>query len=405
MNSQKNTAHQSSAIDVEKMVTPVLGGLYNWKKPEQAISSGNTNHTWHEISPITSVSSTVFNGNNNFVDFHVPAHLKYLDRMYFEITLANGSSDTNCVFASAPCNLISRCEVRNNGNIKDTRIDRDSFLNHVLYKDIHELQRQEVNSAIDPTSYALDTTYGTVAFGGSRTWRISLKCVLNGLPVSIINEQVVVRCYSQNVSNLLASGTASDLTCSSFKLYIQELDCSDSKLKQLSMKNLDFRCVVPKHETFQLSLSSGSTASHTLTNFSESDLYSHIVVMIQSTTQTGANIDQALDNASSIWLEDQSGQSLTNGIQWTNTQLLYDVYPEKFPNLLSQTSNKAVYVIDCPSEDPVGAYHKGTVQGAKTAKRNMKLMITASATATRIVDVIMYTYKHVRIEKGQMKVY
>jgi hypothetical protein len=130
-----------------------------------------------------------------------------------------------------------------------------------------------------------------------------------------------------------------------------------------------------------------------------------MTVTIQNTTQTGANIDQALDNASRIYLEDASGNNLNNGIQQTNTDLLQEVYPSKFPNMLSQVANKAFYVIDCPSEDPVKAYKKGIVAGARNAMNDMRVAIVANASATRKICVTAWVYRHVRLEGGKLRIY
>jgi hypothetical protein len=404
MNQSKNLPHLSSLVNLEKVVQPVLGGLYNFKQSSQAITStAQSKH--HEIQPITSVSTTVFAGTNNFVDVNVPKHLGYVEDIYAEITLANASDDTNVVLGAPPCFLFSRVEVRCGSKILETVRDVELFNHETIYKDYFHLQRMENSTAIDPTTFGVDTTLGTVVAEGSKTYRIPIRCLLNGLPISIVNDQITVRFYSQNVANVIASGTASDITCTGFKLFIRELDTDDNVLRQLASKSLDWRYLAPKHEETNIVLTSGSTSTYICNNFDDSDLCSHLMVLIRSTTLTSTGLCNYLDNATRCYVEDVSGQSLSNGIQWTNTQLLNDVYPKAFENMMSQTSNKSILLPLCPSPKPLDDFKRGHVNGMMKLQRNMKVNILANSSATRNVNIIAYVFRHVRIQGGSLDIF
>ena len=402
---QKNLFHLVSSTDPVTYTQSVM--KYNFKRPEQSISLADCMHQWHEIQSVTTVSSTVFNSANNFVDFNLPKHLHMLDKLYAQITLANASADTDYVFASLISDLIARMEVRAGSKILETITALNTLLDQVVYRDSWEIEKFTPSNDVSKSTFAPASTYNTVAFGTSRTYRIPLRCFLNalGIPLVLLKNQIVLRFYSQYIDNLKTSGTTSDMTCTEFKLYTRELKCSDSKIAKLGMKHLDYRYVMPTLEQASIALTSGSTAKYITNNFDQNDLASHVFVIIQNTTQTGANLDQFLDNVSSIWLEDQSGQSMSNGIQWTNTQLLYDIYPSKFPNLLSQASNKAIYAVAVPSQDPVSDYKTGTCNGALALAKNMKLAITANTSATRLVSIIAMVYKHIRVQNNEVNIY
>lgn len=387
---------------------------YNYKRPEQAVNQADMKHTWHEVQSVTTIPATVFNGSNNFVDFIVPAHMQWYDKAYAEVTLVNGggSGDGDAVLACGPCFLFSRVEVRVNGDIKQTVRDVELKLDHLMYNDKHHLERFEASTGYDPTSFVVDTTYGTIAdASGTKTYRIPVSTFLDkcGIPIMLCKDQIVIRFYSQNIANILTSGSAAvaaSVTCTSFKLYVRELEGDETKLNKLKGKNIDWRFVDVIHEQASIALSSGSTTRYITNNFSENDLCSHVAVIIRSTTQTTTGPERFLDSASSIWFENSSGANMHNGIQWTNTRLLQQQYPEKFPNLMSQTTYGSVYVPVVNSEDPVKSYKDGVVVGAEYLSRNMKLAITPNESATRLVEILAHCFKHCRLSaSGKLDIY
>jgi hypothetical protein len=406
MDHRKNLPHTTSAVDVERAVINVSNGLYRYKRVEHSISN-NTKHVDHEIQPVTSISSTFYNGNNNFTDFNIPKHLDYYDDEYLEITLANSSSTAACVFGAPVFFLNSRIEVRVDGQIKQTLRDTTMYQDYLLYNDQFHFDMHEAQTAVSNTTYGIDTTFGTVATEASRTWRIHLKTFLSqcGIPISSCDNNITIRVYSNNVTNLLASGTGSDLTCTSLRLFVREVKGNSSKLRQVASKNLDWRFLDSVVEEPSLTLTSGSTTKYVTNNFDNSDLYSHVSVVIRNANMTGSHIQNFLNNANKVYFEDQSGQSLHNGIQWSNTQLLEKVYPDKFPNMVSQTDNRSIYLPLVPSTDPVNDYKLGSMGGSDSLHKNMKIVIEASASATRLVTITAKVFRHCRLSAGKLVIY
>jgi hypothetical protein len=201
--------------------------------------------------------------------------MKDIDRQYAEVTLANASDDTDCVMASTPFKLFSSIELLVGGKSIFTIRDKDLLEAYLFNHDLHEMTRREASTAVDPATFAVDTGYGTIAYGESRTWRIPFNLILDqaGIPRCLIKQKVQVRFNSQNLSNLLASGSAADLTCTNFRLFVRELDANEGKLNELAKKSLDWRVVIPKHDEGDLALTSGSTHKYKCTNFDEGDLY------------------------------------------------------------------------------------------------------------------------------------
>lgn len=411
MTSRKNIVHEQSLVDYQTVAQPL--GPYNFKRPEQAVSQAGLKHTWHEVQSVTTIPSTVFASANNYTDFIVPAHMQYIDSKYFEVTLTNGGAenDGDAVLACGPCFLFSRIEVRVNGDILQTKRDVEVKLDHLMYHDKHYLERHEASSGYDPTSFVVDTTYGTIADNsGTKTYRVKFSTFLDqcGIPIRLCKDQIVLRFYSQNLANILTSGSASiagNVTCTSFKLYMREIEGDEKKLMKLGQKPLDWRFLDVKHEQANVALTSGATTRYITNNFDETDLVSHVAVTVRSTTQTTTGPERFLDSLSSVWFENQSGQNLHNGIQWTNTRLLQQEYPSKFPNLMSQTTYGTVYLPMIPSEDPVKAHEDGVVLGADKLCRNMKVCMTPNESATREIQVLAHVYKHVRLNGGKLTVF
>jgi hypothetical protein len=131
-------------------------------------------------------------------------------------------------------------------------------------------------------------------------------------------------------------------------------------------------------------------------------LCSHLWVLIRSSTPTGLAQDDYLKIATKVWLEDEAGQNVTNGIQWQGEDLLNFVFADKFKN--NAKSAHGLYLPLCPSQDPVSDYNTGSQTGVQPLSRNMKLCIESSNSDTYYVSVIAMCQKHVRIEGGHMKI-
>eukprot|EP00035_Acanthoeca_spectabilis_P018603 m.396645 g.396645 ORF g.396645 m.396645 type:complete len:148 (+) comp16772_c1_seq50:1834-2277(+) len=146
---------------------------------------------------------------------------------------------------------------------------------------------------------------------------------------------------------------------------------------------MDYRYLQPKIEEKSITLVSGSTVKTILQNFSESDLCSHMWVLIRANSHTGLAQDNYLTIGTNVWLLDF-------------------IYPDKFQN--NANTAHGLYLPFCPSHDPVADFKSGAQTGVQPLSRNMKLCITSSSSATYYVTVIAMCPRHVRVENGELSI-
>jgi hypothetical protein len=326
--------------------------------------------------------------------------------MHLRVVASNSHATDDWV---ASCSLpfwFSRMEVRQSGNIIETIRPDELYLSLTAFKDKWELEKDEVDTIIDPTSFECDTTTGTIQeLGATATYRLPLRCVLNacGMPLIGVDGQLTLRVYSQAASVFSASSINANLGLSTLTLW-----CRENKyhphgldgLKRAARLPLDFRYSQFSHEQASLALTSGSTTKYITNNF-DNDLYSVVFVLVRASGATTTGLEDFL-SANNVYLEDASNKNLHNGIQWSASDLARE-FKNKFPNNMISATNKNIHAF-VPSENPVKALH-GHQNGFDVLPKNAKVVINAAATATRQVDIYALLYKHVRVEQGKIKIY
>ena len=397
-NQRLHFPHVKSLVDLEKTVTPVFNNLYRFKRPEHAVTSGNLRHVIHELQPKVSPAGTFFNSVNQFVDVDIPKHLHYLDQLDVNLVITNNDAMADS-FSSLPSNLFSRIEVRVGSDIKQTVTDLEQWFDQVVYPDPWEQIRHQAARVYSAEDYGVDTSVEIAIGADSNTIRVPINTFLTkcGIPPAICDDQITLRFYSQVASNVLGTG---DVTLKTFNVHARELRGNDDTLRTVARPHLDWRFLDAKHEEKVLSLTNGSTTTWVLNNFSEDDLCSHMWVVVRNSSLAGANRDTMLSNVvSRMWLEDESGQNITNGIQWAGDDLLAQIYPDKFTN--TAYLSHGLYLIFCPATDPVADSREGAVSGAQALSRNIKLRITSAATGNYTCTVLAMCHRHARISGGK----
>jgi hypothetical protein len=381
-----------------------MKGLLKFPNPEHAVTNGYKRHVIHELQPRRVPQTDFYSGTNNFVDVELPMDMHEIDKIDLHQNITNSdTADTS--FNNAVSNLVSRMEVRVGSEIKETVTDIEQWISQVPYQDPWALDRLQDVEKIDPTTYkaGANGSLFEIATTASALVRTPIRCFVNaaGVPTSAINDQVTLRFYSQNATNVISNATDFDLD--DFKLHVRELRSLDQDMSRKVNSNLDWRYLQPKIEERSIALTNGTVTKTTLNNYNADDLCSHLWVLVRTSSHTGTAQDDYLTGAvSKVWLEDEAGQNITNGIQWTSADLLDKVYPDKFAN--KAKDYHGLYLPLCPSQDPAADYNKGAQTGVMTLSRNMKLCLEGAATATRFVSVIAMCQRHIRAENGKVQI-
>lgn len=398
--------HLKGAVNRDQQIIPVAGGIMKYFDPEQAITNGYRRHVIHELQPRRDAPSDFFSGTNNFIDVELPQDLHYIDKLDLHLELRNSHASDALSFTNFVSNLISRIEVRVGSEIKETITDVENWIAQVPYETPWELQRQATSQWKASTGLTVDSATVAASTDFARTIRIPLRNVISEcrVPTAAINDQVVLRFYSQNSANCIGNGT---LALNNLKVHLREQRSLDVQLAAAVRSNLDWRYLQPKlEEKSVVFATAGNTNKVVLNNFTEDDLCSHMWVLIRNSNPTdAAQDDYHNDVASKIYLENEAGQNITNGIQWTSDQLLNEIYADKFQN--TANGSQGLYLPLCPSENPAADYKKGTQYGAQPLSRNMKLCIVPSssgASNTYFVTVVAMCHRHVRCESGQFTI-
>lgn len=395
-----HTAHLRGAVNYDTLTIPVGGGLFRYPIPDQAATAGYQRHVIHQLQPAVAPATTFFGGTNQYVDIAIPDDLDAVDKMDITLDLTNADASATA-FNGVVSNLFSHYEIRNGAQILETVPDVEAWISQVVYTDPWEATRMETSSKIDPSTFKVDWTIP--ASTTASTVRVPLRNVITQcqIPTAALNSPLSIRLYSQNASNVITNTTNFQLTTLGCEL--REKRRLDRQIPQAGVaRNLDYRYLKPKLEERAIALTSGSTVRTILQNFSESDLCSHLIVLIRTNAHTGLAQDDYLSIATQVWLEDEAGQNITNGIQWYGEDLLNFVYPDKFQN--NAKSVHGIYIPFCPSQDPVGDFKKGLQTGVQALSSNMKLCINSSSSATYYVTVAAMCPRHVRVENGQITI-
>ena len=395
-NTRLHFPHLKSLVDLEKSVTPALKGLYRFRQPEQAVTAGTLRHVIHELVPHPSTPTTFLDTVNQFTDVPFPDTLHPLDQVDVHLVLQGGVGDTT--FNSMPSNLFSRIEVHVGGQVKQTITDLDQWMDRVLYQDPWEHARHAVSTLYDADSAGVDTGYEIGVMEASDLIRIPISSYLTkcGVSPATCKDEVKLRFYSQVSTNVLSQA----VTVKDLKIKAREVRGDDAALQAISQPHLDARFLQSSIEEKTWSFTAGAEINWTLNNFSKDHLCSHMWLFIRDADLSGAKRDKMHnDKISAAWLEDQSNQNMTNGIQAKAQELLYINYPDKFTS--TANNKQGVYLIYCPATDPVSDYRNGTMSGAQPLVENMKLKIKAAATGSFHCTVVAMCHKHFRAQKGE----
>lgn len=403
--------HLKGAVNRDQQMYAVAGGIMKYFDPEQAITNGYRRHVIHELQPRRDPPSDFFSGTNNFIDVELPQDLHYVDKMDLHIELRNNHATETLAFTNFVSNLISRIEVRVGAEIKETITDIESWISQVPYESPWELDRHASNQYKASGGLGVDTSNRTAATDFPKDIRIPLRNVISQckIPTAAIDDQVTFRFYSQNAANCV--GATGSLTLNNLRLHLREKRSLDVQLAGQATGNLDWRYLQPKLEEKSVTFAaSGNTTKVVLNNFTEDDFCSHLWVLIRSSSHNDAAQDDYLkDVVSKLYLEDEAGQNITNGVQWTSDQLLDQLYADKFENTAGGvgTDSKGLYIPLCPSENPAADYKKGGQHGSQPLSRNMRLCIVPTGTGggnTYFVSVVAMCHRHVRTENGQLTI-
>lgn len=397
-NQRLHFPHVKSQVDLEKNIVAPLKGLYRYRKPEQAITAGNLRSVTHQLRCTVEPPVTFFNAANNFCDVVVRKDIHYINALDVILELKNTDACDDS-FDSLPHNLFTHYEVRKASEVIQTVTDLEQTMHTVIYRDPWEHERHQLSTWYDASAHGVDST--TVLPAGQKVRvRVRIYCNLTacGIPVAVCKDQLSIRFYSQVASNVLATG---DIELTNFQVLAHEIRGDLATLRSVCSPNVDWRFLDHKHQEKDIALTSGQTAEFQLTNFSEADLCSHMWLFVRNQSLAGANRDDILDNVvDSVWLEDESGHNMTNGIQFLGEDLLNIYYPDKFNNRASETHG--LYLIFCPSLDPMGDYKRGLMTGAQPLLRNMVLKVKSAVTGTRKLTVVALCHKHLRIQNGEL---
>ena len=391
--------HYSGSVNLDNLVVPAANGLLRFQNPDQAVVSGYRRQVVHDIIPATAPQANFFSATNTHFDVELPEHLDSINQAELHLILKNNDSSLT-TFTSVPSNLISRFEVRIGSEVKETITDIEMWVSQVPYTDPLQLIRQETSTKLDPATFKVD--FAIAAATTATNIRINLPCVLTrcGIPTAGFRSPVTLRFYSQTATSVVSNATDFQLTSTFVRLY--ESRRRNDQLARAIRTPMDWRYLQSKIEEKSIVFASGTVIKTTLQNYSETDLCSHMWVLIRANSLAGTARDAYLSVVTNMWLEDEAGNNLTNGIQWKGTDLLNFNYPDKFTN--NANSAHGLYLVFCPSRDPVADFKTGAQTGVQPLTKNMRLCINPSATATYNVTVVAMCQRHTRTENGQLSI-
>lgn len=403
---RKNLPHIAADLNMLEP-QPILNGLFRFEHKNQAHNMPVSNK-YHQIQSVTTVSSSAFTaGGNGFIDFNLPMNIDLIDEITLQFTLQNTDTGTDWVSSASVPFFFQRFEVRHDNEILQTRKDIHLYLDNTIYLDTFEMIKNLPLIGLDPKTYQAESTYLTVLKSSTSTFRLKLNTLLekNKIFVKGLRGQLVIRVYPQNVSVFSATPVTS-LLLQSMMLVVKELELSPdgrNKMMDVHRKNVDYRYLDIVDEQANLALVNGATTKYVTNNF-HNQIYSHVLVLTRAQNSTTTALETFIQH-NNVYFQDASSNSLSNGIQWSDSDLRLLVYQNHFPNSMTQVDNMNVYPALVASTNPLEAWKKGSQNGYEILPRNAQLCINAAASATREVQIICYAYTHLRHEGGKLVKY
>ena len=387
---------------------PLANGLYRFMNRAQA-NNVPAMHKYHLIQPITTVNASAFQtAGNGYIDYNLPMNIDILDDMVLEILLANAHGSTAWVADASLPWFFQRIEIRHDGQILQTLRDLHLYLDNTMFQDDFERNKLQYMTGIDPATYQVDQSILTVPASSSATFRLRLPSVLTkcGIYIKSLQGQLVIRVYPQSIATFSGSTINSSISLSQATLLISEgqyTPDAETKLDNITSKPVDYRFIDVIHEETTLSLTSNAVTKYITNNF-HNPVYAFVAILVRANNPTLGDLEKFIQQ-NNVWLEDVSNMNLSNGIQWADDELRKYVYPANFPNTMAMQSNMFIYIPKAPSLNPEVAYKRGINNGFDVLPKNCKVCINPASTATYHLDILCYTYVHVRVEGGKIKIY
>ena len=404
---RKNLPNIAASLNL-LMPEPIMGGLYKFAHKEQAYNMP-VSHRYSQVQPVTTVNTSIFQSSaNNYIDFNIPMNIDLIDETVLEIDLTNTDSTSGhdwVANASEPF-WFDKIEHLDGTRILQTIRDVDMYLENTIYLDDFERAKRQPMIALDASSYKVNSTAGTVAAGSTATFRLPVNSVLTRckLFLQALKKQQVLRFYPKSIASFSTSSYNSSITLSRAVLFVRDLQLTpDSRnlMHKIHMENVDYRIVDTVHDQQSIALTSGSVVKLKTTNFINQP-YSHVVALTRANAPTGTALETFIQH-NNIYFEDANNQNLSNGIQWSDGDNKQIVYQSHFPNTMVQKTDMHVYVPLVASSDPVKAFKTGVQNGYDVLPLNANLCINSASSATRLVDIICYAYRHVRVLNGDLQ--
>lgn len=385
----------------------VLNGLFRFANKAQT-SNVPGSHRYHQIQPITTVNPSAFTNTNYYIDFNLPMNVDQINEELLEVTLKNNHVASSWTANASVPFWFQRIEIRHDGEIKQTLRDVHLYLDQTMYRDDFERAKLMPLNGISDATYKADATTLTIGPNSTATYRLKLNSIISkcSLFLRALHGQVVVRVYPQAIATFSNSAQNANITLEQSTLLLRELNLStdaSARLETIHRSNVDYRFVDVVHEETSLNLTSGATFKYVTNNFHDT-IYSHLVVLTRDSNPILSELEM-FQKHTKVYVEDVAGQSLSNGIQWTDEELRTVVYTSNFPNTMALQSDMFIYVPKSPSLNPEQSYKTGVNNGYEILPRNTKLCIVPATTGQVKVDILCYAYMHLRVEGGKINIY
>jgi hypothetical protein len=391
--------HYRGVADLERDVTTFgKDAVFRYKNADHAVVTGTLRHVEHKVTPDKAIASTYFQTANQTLDYELPrTHWLDGEELRLDITNISVSGQT---LESIPSNCFSRREYYYGSEIRETVTRLDDWMDQVIYKTPEEQAKLATSTQVSASTFlsagaaAAETAFSTI--------RIPLRSHLShcAVPTALVNKDISVKFYSGLDTEILSGPDG--FSAQGCDLHVKEFRGSEGALVASAGRNLDWRYLKGKLQEETVTLTSGNETSIKLSNFSESDLCSHMWLFIRTADLSQDGRDDMLSCVTQAWVEDEGGQNIANGLRPSGDHLLRMTYPDKFLNIAN--SVHGLYLVHCPAANPFEDYRNGTMSGAQPLSKNMVLKFVPNVSGSHVVSVVSMNHQHVRWQNGDVTI-
>lgn len=367
----------------------------------------------YSVQPFTTVPSSALQGGGaSIVDFKIPAHTGIMTNVVANMSVFNSSmANTHLWELPVLPFQLRRVQILQGSTQVGLDILPDQIWKYYGYSStLNELTILQNTTGIDRNTYA--NSGKTIPANSTRVYSIDLAPLLSICQARVCCkycDEITLRFYIEDISVTCPTNTNTTnagLQLANMTLTITERVMSNEHQKRLANDYkrgpVSGRAIEYKQELQTINCVAGSDVMLSSNSFNNEKIC-FADVGIRPTNQVGANMISYAD-VSTLYLTTVDGVNLHNGLTPSSSDWLNVFYPQIFPDNIF-TQQMKLFPVLVGSTDVKQTLKKAKQLGFTVFPNRAVIHVTATATASKQLQIAVFCYREVRTTNGKIMVY